>query len=278
MSDEAARRRYWTEQMDEAYDFMQVIMNYPVEECGEAVQSMQAAVADKNVNVAFSNTKIASHERVYFLREGLIDPFLAIALAMNERGWQLKVEDGFRSRAMQRDISLQPVVIDAVLKKTMWELNGAVPDPDFLLKRLSALTATAPKVGTHMSASAIDISIISFNDGTEIDRGGPYLEMSELTPMQSPFIAEQALHNRQEIRALMESYGFMAYPYEFWHFNAGDAYDEYLHQSDKPGRYGAVDIDTASGQIVPIENPQESLHDLENIQQQIDAALLRLKE
>ncbi|RYF73986.1 MAG: hypothetical protein EOO39_09405, partial [Cytophagaceae bacterium] len=84
--------------------------------------------------------------------------------------------------------------------------------------RKLSLSATTAKTGTHVSGSAIDISVYSLEDGSEIDRGGPYLEMSELTPMKSPFVLESSLRNRQEITDVMAQHGFVAYPFEFWHY------------------------------------------------------------
>jgi len=277
-NDVAARRAYWAEQMDAAYNFMMAILEYPVEECGEGMTSLPEVVQAEGVRVEFSATKIARNlDRVFYLREGLIKDFVAIAREMNKRGWVLKVEDGFRSREMQKYLALRENVFDVILQKVMWEVEGDTPSPDLLFRRMSALVATIPKIGTHMSGSAIDISVLHAGDLLEVDRGGPYIEMSELTPMTSPFVSAEAAQNRAEITALMEKYGFLAYPYEFWHYNKGDAYDEFLSKSGRPARYGAIDFDPASGSISPIPNPKEPLHSLKEVQRYIEQALDRLR-
>lgn len=275
--DEDARRKYWTEQMDVAYDFMSRIREYPVQECGEVLASMPDAVSAAGLEVKFSTSKIVNDlDRVWYLREGLIDDFLNIAREMNERGWVLLVEDGFRSTTMQKQLAYKPGVFDAVLERTMWEIGDQKPDADFIFRRVSALVATIPKIGTHMSASAIDISVLDRDTGQEIDRGGPYLEMSELTPYESPFVDAQALENRRQIRQVMEKHGFMAYPYEFWHFNKGDAYDEMLNNTGQPARYGAIHWDAESNTITPVENPNEPLHSLDEVRAKIEEALRTL--
>jgi len=58
--------------------------------------------------------------------------------------------------------------------------------------------------------------------------------MSERTPMASPFVAEDARQNRREITALLGRHGFVAYPWEFWHYNDGDAYAELLNHTAGP--------------------------------------------
>jgi len=276
-NDQAARRAYWTQQMDAAFQFMETMRDYPVAECGEPLVSLKQAVAEAKLEVEFSDSKIAFDlDRVYFLREGLIAGFLQAAREMNQRGWIMKVEDGFRSLAMQQGVSRRPLVFDSILKTTIWELGGEIPSPDFMLKRLTALTATRPKIGTHMSGSAIDISVLGREDGQEIDRGGLYLEMSELTPMLSPFISRCARENREEITQVMERNGLIAYPFEFWHYNGGDCYVEYLSQSGKPARYGAIHFDESTGLSTPVENPDEPLQTFEVMEQEIKASLARL--
>jgi zinc D-Ala-D-Ala dipeptidase len=277
-NDEAARRAYWSAQMEAAYGFMGHILEYPVTECGESLVALPAAVTAAGLAVEFSRTRIAGqYDRLFYLREGLVQNFMAAARQMNQKGWTLKVEDGFRSRAMQKDLALQKNILDIVLRKVMWENHGRVPTPELLFRRLTGLSATRPKIGTHMSGSALDISVLRSDDLSEVDRGGPYIELSELTPMGSPFISDEAAQNRAEISDIMRCHGFVAYPYEFWHYSQGDAYTEYLAGSGNPARYGPVDFDLSHGSISPIPNAQESLHSMEEIKQQISLALGRIR-
>lgn len=106
-----------------------------------------------------------------------------------------------------------------------------------------------------MSGSAMDVSVLMRDTGEEVDRGRPYLEMSEFTPMTTPFISGHAQQNRREITVLMHRHGFMAYPWEFWHYNDGDAYAEFLNQTGRPARYGPVHMNPADGSVTPIANP-----------------------
>ena len=271
------RRTYWTHQMEAAYAFMQVMMDYLVKECGEPMVSLRDAAREACVTVLFSETKIAGQfERLFYLRTGLITRFIAAARDMNKRGWILKVEDGYRSRAMQKGVAMQPIVLDRILAKVIWETRGNCPEPSFLFRRITALSATFPKIGTHMSGSAMDISVIRMEDGTDVDRGGPYIELSEKTPMESPFVPLQAAGNRAEITRIMQRHGFMAYPWEFWHYSQGDAYAEHLVNSGKPARYGAVDFDPITGSLAAMLNPKEPLHLPQDILRNMRAALARL--
>lgn len=275
--DDDARRAYWTEQMDAAYEFMQTVMAFPVEESGEALAALPEAAKASGVEVAFSDTDVVKGRgRLFYLREGLIDQFLAVARSMNEQGLVLKVLDGYRTVEIQRGLGRAPRVFDMILKKVKWELGGAPPTPETMFRRITALIATSPKIGTHMSGSAMDIAVLDRDSGEEVDRGCPYIDLSERTPMDSPFVPEPAREARRRITAIMAEHGFVAYPYEFWHYSSGDAYDRILNGSAGPARYGPVEVDLATGRVAPIENPTAPLHDAAGIQRAIAESLERV--
>jgi len=275
---DATRRAYWTEQMEAAYRFMfETVLPYPVAENGEPLVSLQDAAAQAEVVVQYSERPhVRGLPRQYLLRDGQIPGFIAAAAEMNERGWVLRVEDGYRTPEMQKVLGRTPEVFDAVLKSVMWELGGAKPTPEFMFRRCSALVASVPKFGTHMSGSAIDISVRHLDDpAREVDRGAPYLEMSEKTPMGSPFISAEARRNRREISALMRDCGFVDYPFEFWHYSSGDAYEQVLVQTGRPAIYGAVSFDPRTLQVTPLPRPDQPLNSFDEIRAEIDAALAR---
>ena len=278
-SDEVARRAYWTQQLEAAYAFMfESILPYPVVECGEPCVCLREAAAQADVVVAFSSLKHVNNlDRLFYLREGQIPNFLGAAKKMNELGWVLRVEDGYRTREIQKYLGLTPKVFDAVLQRVMWELEGKVPSPEFMFRRCSALVATVPKFATHMSGSAIDISVMNRNDpALEVDRGGPYIELSELTPMDSPFVSGVGQRHRNQITALMRDCGFVEYPWEFWHYSSGDAYDQFLRKTGKPAIYGAVDWDPVTNVVTPMADATAPLNSEEEIRKEIEAALQRL--
>jgi D-alanyl-D-alanine dipeptidase len=263
-SDEVARRAYWTQQLEAAYAFMfESILPYPVVECGEPFVSLRESAEQADVVVAFSSLKhVNDLDRLFYLREGQIPNFLGAAKKMNELGWVLRVEDGYRTREIQKYLGLTPKVFDAVLQRVMWELGGKVPSPEFMFRRCSALVATVPKFATHMSGSAIDISVMSRNDPA----------------LNSPFVSALGLRHRKKITALMRDYGFVEYPWEFWHYSSGDAYDQFLRKTGKPAIYGAVDWDPVTNVVSPMADATTPLNSEEEIRTEIEAALQRLSK
>ena len=277
-NDSESRRRYWAEQLELGYQLVQQIETFPVQECGEGFASLTDAAVASGVEMLFSESKIAGEfDRIFFLRESLVQDIMAIAHDMNQRGWILKIEDGYRSLAMQRQLGAKPEIFDAILKKCIWENGGTIPPVELIFRRGSVLVANLPKVGTHMSGTAVDISVFRRDEGTEVWRGNTYLEMSERTPMRSPFVEPEALQNRLEITAMMEAHGFMHFPFEFWHFNKHDALGNILTQSTAPAKFGPVHWDAATNQVTPVENPSEPLRPLPEIEQEILAAVERAR-
>jgi len=276
---DATRRAYWTEQLEAAYRFMfEAVLPYPVAECGEPLVPLQMAAEQAEVVVQFAERPhVRGLPRLYVLHDGQIPGFIAAAAEMNERGWILRVEDGYRTPEMQKHLGREPQVFDAVLQRVMWELDGQRPTPEFMFRRCSALVASVPKFGTHMSGSAIDISVMHRDDpAREVDRGAPYLEMSEKTPMDSTFVPPEAQRNRREISALMQRNGFVGYPWEFWHYSSGDAYEQVLLNTGRPAIYGAVSVDPQTLQVTPLARPDQPLNSFDEIRAEIDAALARL--
>ncbi len=272
--DDAARRAYWTARLDEADAFMRQIAVYPVEECGEPMASLVEAARSAEVEVAFSDRPhVHGLPRQFFLRAGLIPQFVAAAQEMNARGWVLKVEDAYRTVEMQRGLGQQEGMFTAVLRKVVWECQGERPSVELLGRRVAGLVANAPAVGTHMSGSAMDISVLVRDTGEEVDRGALYPEMSERTPMTSPFVPDDAQRNRQAITALMAGHGFVTYPWEFWHYNDGDAYAQHLNRTGRPGRYGPVHMDPADGSVTPIDDPTAPLNSPAMIREAMERAL-----
>jgi D-alanyl-D-alanine dipeptidase len=275
----AARRAYWAEQMQRGYDVVQDVLRFPVEECGEPFASLRDAAATAAVEMQFSETRIAGAlERVFFMRESLARKVVDVGRALNERGWILKIEDAYRSLEMQRQLVLKPAVFDAILDKCIWECGGRLPPVELVARRSIVLIANIPKIGTHMSGSAIDISVLRRDDGTEVWRGEPYLHMSERTPMRSPFVEPAALANRLAITDVLEAHGFIHFPFEFWHYNQDDALGHVVSGTRGPARFGPVEWDPATNRVERCADPLEPLNALDVIERELQAALERARQ
>ena len=275
--DEEARRRFWTEHMERSHHLLQAMTQYQTVESGEGFASIPDAADTAGVEMLFATGKIAGDlDRIFHIRESLIPVLLAIARDMRERGWLLKVEDGYRTQEMQTQLGQKPAVFDMIVGSCRWELGGETPPLDLIRRRSTCLVANYPNRGTHTMGAAVDISVFGLDDGAEIWRGKPYLEMSEYTPMDSPFISPAERQNRREITALMERHGFLHYPGEFWHYNKGDALYHHMAKTGQPAPYGPVHWDPATNQVTPYDDVSSPLTPPAAMAAHLDAALARL--
>ena len=277
--DEAARRQFWTEHMERSFHLLNTMAAYPAEECGEALASIPDEAEEAGTEMLFSDTKIAGGlDRIFCIRASLIPDLVEIARKMREHGWLLKIEDGFRTLEMQTELGRKPAVFNMIVRSCQWELGGEPPPLDLILRRSTCLVANYPNKGTHTMGAAVDISVFSLEDGSEISRGKPYLEMSEYTPMASPFVTDEEQRNRREITALMESRGFLHYPGEFWHYNKGDPLYHYVSETGRPAEYNCVYWDPTTYQVTPYDDVASPLTPPEEMAEQLKQALDRLTE
>ncbi len=277
MSETNAREKdYWTSAMEDAAAFMSKAREVTIHDRLEPFEGLRESAEAAGVEVLFSDKPIATDmERQFYLRRGLIPSFVGAAREMNDRGWILKVEDAYRTPEIQKKLQATPELFDAVLDIVLWETNGVMPDSAFIFRRLLALIAFCPMAGTHISGTAMDISVMNRDTGKEVDRGGPYLEFGVVTPMRSPFISDSAKANRQEITAIMKRQGFVEYPWEFWHYNQGDSYDVVLSGDPSRGRYGPVEWNPETGTATAVPNPRDRLNSDAEIRAYLDAAIPR---
>jgi hypothetical protein len=169
------------------------------------------------------------------------------------------------------------LTFDRIVRMCVWECGGGVPPHELVFRRAKCLVAIIPCTGTHLCGAAVDVSVLRRDDGTEVWRGKPYLEMSEYTPMDSPFVTEQEHEQRRAITRLMEQHGFLHYPGEFWHYNKGDALFQMLTKSGQPGRYGPVHWNPPTGAVTPFADVHAPLTPPDVFQQLITDALQRIQ-
>ncbi len=234
-------RAYWTEQMEAAYAFMQRLLEYPLQECGEPLISLREKAQEAGVRMSFPpGKKLGLFDRVFYVRQSLVEKLLRVAEAFLTAGYVLQFEDAYRTPQTQASGARSAYVIRSVLRKVIWELDGGTLTAEFVLRRLAAWTATTLKFANHTSGSAVDITLLDAS-GSPSDLGGPYPHLSHQTPMASPFISRQARRSRTMMCDLLAAEDFVPYPFEFWHFSCGDADAEMISGTGRPGRFGPVE-------------------------------------
>ena len=251
--------------MEAAHVFMRRLLEYPIQECGEALCSLRERAHEAKVEIVFaSGKKLGMFDRVFDVRESLVEKLLQIAEAFLQRGYVLRIEDAYRSPETQTRGACSGQVIRSVLKKVLWELDGGVPTAELVFRRLAVWTATTLKFANHTSGSAVDSTVLR-RDGSMLDLGGAYPQLSHRTPMALPFVSCEVRRNREMLCGLFAEEGFVPYPFEFWHFSCGDADCEMIAGSGRPGRFVPIDGYEGGGPPRPAEDILRPLVTVEDI-------------
>lgn len=249
------KKSYWTQQMDAAYDFMQRVMEVKVEECLEPMVNLPDLAKELGVEMVFpQDKKFGEFTREYFLRTSLANKFFKAAETMLKRDWIMRIEDTYRPMARQKQGCNSGRVLKKVLETVLWELNGKMPDSEFLYRRLSVYTATVPIFANHTAGSTIDLTVLERKTRQEIAHDGYYPEFSVRTFMDSAFISDEARKNRQLTTEIMHEQGFNYYPYEFWHYSCGDPDYCAFRNKGETARYASVDLDRETGEVTAVDD------------------------
>lgn len=126
-------------------------------------------------------------------------------------GSQLEVVYGYRA------LSIQTALFERIKAEVLAEgFNGSNAE---LLEAVHRMVSV-PDVAGHPTGGAVDAQIT--RDGVPIDMGTPIWEFVEDSYAFSPYVSQAAWENRQSLRELMTSAGFVPFDGEWWHFSYGD--------------------------------------------------------
>lgn len=107
-------------------------------------------------------------------------------------GLGLKVWDGFRPMAAQ------------------WKFWELVPDEQYV--------SDPRKSGRHTRGTAVDLTLAT-KDGQELLMPSNFDDFSEKAHQDYMGASDEAIKNREFLRAVMERHGFIGLPTEWWHFD-----------------------------------------------------------
>ncbi len=269
--DASAKRSFWAQTMDEAATFMAQARRVPIEENLEPM--LDLATCDRNGSHWEVEQSALGELGAAFMRRSVVSHFIEAARALNRVGLVPVVVYAYRTPAMQRSLLGSDAVLDQVVDRVTWESSGKPVAPEQVYKRLIVLCANSFANGTHLAGTAVDVMVREVDSGRQLDLGAPYLDLSERTPMASPFVNDEARKNRQRCIEQFGSAGFYPYPFEFWHYSRDDVYGALLGRNTGPVQYGPVDVDPQTGEVEAIESPEREVEDRDTLLGMIERRL-----
>lgn len=128
-----------------------------------------------------------------YLRNIVAQRLAAVQQYLSQRGYSLKVFDGYRPLSVQ---------------KKMWVV---VPDERYV--------ADPRKGSRHNRGAAVDVTLVHRADGSELDMGTPYDDFTDKAHTGYHNLPDQVLKNRALLADVMQQFGFLPFKTEWWHFD-----------------------------------------------------------
>jgi CubicO group peptidase (beta-lactamase class C family)/D-alanyl-D-alanine dipeptidase len=145
----------------------------------------------------FLNTPVYSQARA-FMQRAAAEALLRAHKKLMEIGYGLLIHDAYRPW---------------YVTKIFWD---ATPDD-------KKIFVADPSQGSrHNRGCAVDLSLYELATGKPVEMVGVYDEMSERSYAAYPGGTSLQRWHRELLRRVMESEGFLVYPFEWWHFDYGD--------------------------------------------------------
>lgn len=263
-------RAYWLESLTAGVRFMATADGHPLAECLESLVSIPAAAAAAGVPIdCLDSPHPVGRARDHRIRRANVEPLLAVAGDLHSQGLTLVIEDALRSSQTQRDAASSATVLRAYGEVLAW-IDPQASDRQ-IIERLGVICAATPITAGHTAGAAVDVSVRRA-DGSDLDRGGVYLDFTERMPMASPFVDAEQAHVRELITAAMAKQGFVAFPFEFWHYSRGDVLAAVASGSSEPARFGPVDV-APDGSVSPVRDVHAPLGEPAAIVSAVRAAI-----
>jgi zinc D-Ala-D-Ala dipeptidase len=152
------------------------------------------------------------HERLYkkggrtFLRLPVAEALVQVQRELNEKGLGLKIWDAYRPYSVT---------------VKMWE---PIKDERYV--------ADPAKGSGHNRGTAVDLTVINLDDGSELNMGTDFDNFSDTAHHSFTNLPAGILKNRTLLKTTMEKYGFIALPTEWWHYYWNKASDFELMDID----------------------------------------------
>lgn len=132
-----------------------------------------------------------------FLRASAAQKLLQVQKELNEKGLTIKIFDAYRPYSVT---------------VKFW---GLVKDERYV--------ANPAKGSGHNRGIAVDLTLINFNTGDELNMGTGFDNFSDSAHQSFTSLPEEILQNRILLKSAMEKYGFKALETEWWHYYLPDS-------------------------------------------------------
>ena len=131
-----------------------------------------------------------------YLHRSVAEALVKVQRELAAQGLGLKIFDAYRPLSVQQ---------------RMWDL---IHDDRYV-------SNPALNAGRHTRGTAVDITLVD-KDGKELPMPTPFDDFTERAHRDAAGIPAEAARNSKRLEEVMQKYGFLPYPFEWWHFDFHD--------------------------------------------------------
>ncbi|HMP99186.1 MAG TPA: M15 family metallopeptidase [Cyclobacteriaceae bacterium] len=150
------------------------------------------------LDIRYATTNNFTAEQIYqlpkaFARKPVAEALLKIQQALQADGLGLKIYDAYRPYAAT--VKFYEVYHD------------------------TTYVASPYRGSRHNRGCAVDLTLIQLDTGEELKMPTSYDSFEEMAHADYPLQDEEALRNRELLKAIMQQHGFKVYAAEWWHYD-----------------------------------------------------------
>lgn len=194
----------------------EVIATVPIKESSEKMVFLPKLFQEYGLPLSLSDLPFnkacgewADKPRVYWVRESMANRLSILAKALTQVDLLFHIEDAFRPVGVQ----------EGLFKRRVDWIQSEHPDWNWekILLEAKSKTAVSPRLASHKSGAAIDITLRKISDCSPLDLGNKYPEGGALVAIDCPFVTVEQWQTRQLFVNSFRIAGFAIYDGEDWH-------------------------------------------------------------
>ncbi len=157
------------------------------------------------------------YNKKVYVRIGISKKLELVARKLKKYNLYLFIYDGYRTLKEQEEL------FEKGCKRIKKDMKIDNKEEIIKLARKNVAIPNKNSPGGHQTGGAVDISLCDIN-GNIVFLGTNYLEFNKFTKtkLNRSLILKESYNKRMLLYKIMEKYGFVNYPNEWWHYSYGD--------------------------------------------------------
>lgn len=244
----------------ESVKLQNIVKTVPIVESMEKFVSIRDKFSRAGLRTSFSDLPFnaacgewSGKPRVFWARESLVTRLVEVGDVLSNIGISFHFEDSFRPIGVQEGLFRRRV--DWIIR------DHPTWDKTQVLEEAMSKSAVTPRLASHKSGAAVDVTLRLLATGEPMDLGNKYPEGGALVALDCPFVTKNQWVTRQIFKNTFCMAGFAFYPGEDWHISLNDNLAGIKNNrliSSYSASYGPVkDFDYNTGKIISIYEQKE---------------------